>query len=70
MVNKYAHLAPRKPSVDNRRCVSKIRFPSQAGAQHEADRQLRRHGRVLRPYSCVLCLGWHLTKQPPREGTT
>ena len=65
MTNKYAHLAPRKSSTAHRRCVTKVRFPSQAAAQKAAERLGAKRGVALYPYNCALCLGWHNTSKAP-----
>jgi len=62
-MNKYAHLAPRKPDVSYRRCVTKIRFPTPEQAERAAARLGVKRGSALFPYHCPLCLGWHTTSR-------
>ena len=64
-MNKYAHLAPRKPDVSHRHCATKIRFRNYDQAAAAAVRLGRKRGAELYPYNCPLCLGWHNASRAP-----
>ena len=59
-MNKYAHLAPKTPSADARRCLTKKRYRDREQALAAAEKLLAK-GRVLTPYRFALCLRFHLT---------
>ena len=46
-------------------CGRKRRYPSKVAAENSAEYLKYMHeGKILYPYHCVLCDGWHLTSHP------
>lgn len=49
-------------------CGRKRRYPSRVAAENSAEYVKFMHdGRVLFPYHCKLCDGWHLTSHPKAD---